>query len=240
MKQAKSLPESFLRWNYFPRRESAKAFLKNKHAVNMNLFFLDSTRHTPALCTAFLREDGTIYVNAKIVGVGYVLKEKFLSESLPLFQEHLEHGDKLFLKAKNESERRVVMRAYQKHAMRLFLRFLYLEPEEAYKRVDFTKLSTIELAKNVSHSSKHTWNIVQKNKTACLLFYRPPSISFELHGWLEIHESGVYYDFVNTVHDAFHYASPEKRKANRPVYLFNVEEVYSNSPTSKGFGTRIA
>ena len=115
-----------------------------------------------------------------------------------------------------------------------------MNPKKATLKVDFTKMSTVELTKSKPHSSKHTWNIVQGNPTACLLFYRPPDISFELHGWLDIHEEGLYYEFVNAVHDAFHYVPREKRKMERPVYLFNVEEVYDNSPTPQGFGTRIA
>jgi hypothetical protein len=46
------LPTQFLRWNYFSRRESIKAFIEGRHEQDMNLFLLESTRHNPALCTA--------------------------------------------------------------------------------------------------------------------------------------------------------------------------------------------
>jgi hypothetical protein len=216
------------------------SLLKRKHEGNMNLFFLESTRHTPALCTAYVKPDGSIYVNAKIVGIGYVLKERFLPEATEALQRHIRLGDELFSKAQTSEEKRKATSEYQKKGVLLLLKYLYLEEKEAERKVDFTKLSTMELAKNKPYSSRHTWTIVQKNKTACLLFYRPPNISFELHGWVDIHEKGVYHEFVKVVHDAFHYVPPEKRRKERPVYIFNVEEVYDNSPTPQGYGTKIA
>ncbi len=234
------LPQQFLRWNYFSRMESIKSFIEGKHEKDMNLFFLESTRHNPALCTAFMKPNGTIYVNAKIVGAGYVLKQKFLTEATKTLNQHITFGDKLFSKALNSNERKEAAREYQRNGMLLLLKQLYLEPAETKRRVDFTKMSTMELAKSKPHSSKHTWSIVQKNQTACLLFYRPPNISFELHGRLDIHKNGIYHEFVNAVHDAFHYVPPEKRQILRPVYVFNVEEVYDNSPTPEGYGTKIA
>lgn len=234
------LPSQFLRWNYFSRLESIKAFIEGKHERDMNLFFLEGTRHNPALCTAFVKPDDTIYVNAKIVGAGYVLKEKFLSEATNSLSQHIKLGDKLFFKAQTNKEKREATREYPRSGMLLLLKHLYFEPEKARHRVDFTKMSTMELAKTKQHSSKHTWMIVQKNQTACLLFYRLPNLSYELHGWLSVHKNGVYHEFVNTVHDIFHYVPPEKRQIKRPVYVFNVEEVYDNSPTPEGYGTKIA
>jgi len=233
------LPQKFLSWNYVGRRESAKAFIEGRHGQDMSLFFLESTRHNPALCTAFQKPDGAVFVNAKIVGAGYVLKSEYLPEATRAFHQHLEFGDSLFSTAKTSKEKKEATEKYQRNSMQTLLEHLYLEPEEARRRVDFTKMSTIELAKSKPYSSKHTWKIVQKNRTACLLFYRPPNLSFELRGWLDIHESGLYYDFVNAVHDAFHYSPPEKRQIERPVYIFNMEEVYDNSPTRGAFGTKI-
>lgn len=234
------LPLQFLRWNYFSRRESIRSFIEGKHEKDMNRFFLESTRHNPALCTAFAKPNGTIYVNAKIVGVGYVLKEKFLPEATKALSQHIKFGDEFFSKAQTREEKEKAMNEYQRKGMLLILEHLYLEPEKSRRRVDFTKMSTMELAKSKPQSSKHTWSIVQKNLTACLLFYRPPNISYELHGWIDIHRKGVYHEFVHGVHDVFHYVPPEKREAERPVYVFNVEEVYDNSPTPKGYGTKIA
>jgi hypothetical protein len=235
------LPEQFLKWNYYPRRDSAKQFLEGKHEQNMDKFFLDSTRHNPALCTAMSRPDGSIFINAKIVGVGYVLKETHLSAATEAFKQHLENGDRLFTEAGTDKKKLdEAMRQYQRQAMFLLMEHLYPPKEEDHTFLDFTKLSTVELAKNKPWSSKHTWNIVQNNRTACLLFYRPPNITFELHGYLDIHTSSSYYEFVNAVHDAFHYVPPEKRSIERPVYIFNIEEVYDNAPTPNAYGTKIA
>lgn len=235
------LPEQFLRWNYFPRRDSAKAFIDGKHEKDMNKFFLESTRHNPALCTACQRDDGSIFVNAKIVGVGYVLKKERLPAAIAAFKQHLEKGDELFSEAgEDKTKLDEASKRYQREAMFLLMDHIYLPEEEAHAFVDFTKMSTMELAKSKPWSSKHTWQIVQKNRTACLLFYRPPSISFELHGWIDIHTQGAYYEFVNAVHDAFHYVPRERRQIERPVYLFNIEEVYDNTPTPNAYGTKIA
>ena len=179
-------------------------------------------------------------MNAKIIGAGYVLKEAYLQEAIDALSRHLEFGDNLFAAASTDKERKEVMKRYQRNGMSLLLKYLYLDREEAMRKVDFTKLSTIELALNKPYSSKHTWSIVQKNKSACLLFYRPPNISFEIHGSLEIHERGLYNRFVNLVHESYHYSPPERRNLKRPVYIFNVEEVYDNSPSTDGFGRKIA
>ncbi len=235
------LPEKFLRWNYYPRRVSAKAFLESRHERDMNRFFLESTRHSPALCTAYRREDGSIFVNAKIVGAGYVLKKDRLRAATEAFRQHLENGDRLFEEAgEDKRKQRETMDQYQREAMWTLMEHIYLPKQDAHAFVDFTKMSTLELAKSKPSSSKHTWQIVQKNQTACLLFYEPPGISFELRGMLDIYVKGDYYDFVNAVHDAFHYVPKEKRKIERPVYIFNVEETYDNSPQPNMFGAKIA
>lgn len=234
------LPSQFLSWNYFYRRKMIEGFLEGRYEKDVNLFFLESTRHNPALCTATVRPDGTIYVNAKIVGVGYVLKERLISEAMEALNSHIEANGCLITRATTSGERRQAMKEYQRNGMLLLLKYLYFEPDEAKRRVDFTKLSTIELAKGKPQSSKHTWDIIQTNPTACLIFYNPPNISFELHGWIDIHERGIYHKFVNAVHDTFHYVPPERRSIERPVYIFNIAEVYDNSPTYEGYGKRIA
>ncbi len=237
---AVELPIQFLRWNYFSRLEAIKELSERELPEDMNLFLLDSTRHNPALCTACAKPDGSIYVNAKIVGMGYVLRKQFLRDATEDLSRHIEWGDKIIAESRTDEQKRVALSRYQRGGLLLLLQHLYLEPEEAMRRVDFTKMSTIELAKSRRQSSKHTWSIVQGNRTACLVFYRPPSVSFEVHGWLDVQEKGEYFDFVNAVHDVFHYVSPERRGMERPVYILNVEEVYDNSPTLEGFGKRIA
>ena len=235
------LPEKFIQWNYFPHVKSLKEMVQQKAVMDMNRFFLESTRHNPALCTAFRREDGSVSVNAKIVGIGYVVEEKYINDATKAFSEHVKYGDELFRNAKDQGQRSEAVREYQRKGVQLFLEHLYFEDlEQAEEQINFSKMSTVELALSKPHSSKHTWQVVQHNLNACLLFYQPPSVSFEVRGRIEIHEDDVYHEFVNLVHDSFHYEPPETRKEGRPVYIFRVEEVYDNSATPTGFGTRIA
>jgi hypothetical protein len=235
------LPEDFLRWNYFPRRKALLELINRHSRTNVDRFFLESTRHNPALCTAFQKEDGEIFVNAKIVGAGYVTREKCMDAATKALEEHLEYGDKLFAEkqAGNELEKNSI--EYQRTGVSLLLEHLYFEdPTIATERIDFGKISTIELALSKPHSSKHTWHIVKHNLSACLLFYQPPSISFEIRGKIEIHENDSYSRFVNLVHDSFHYTQKKEGRKDRPVYIVNVDEVYDNGPSSAQFGKRIA
>ncbi|MFQ6106986.1 MAG: hypothetical protein ACE5QF_05300 [Thermoplasmata archaeon] len=232
------LPERFLAWNYYPRR---RTFLKilNGEELDTNEFFLDSTRHNPALATASLSQNGTLDVNAKIVGAGYVVKEQILKNAIEKLSAHIEKGDAEFERANSNKGKREFFEGFQARGMRVLLQVLYFGQNEAKERIDFTKMSTLELAANVPHSSQHTWSNVQSSRRACLLFYRPPNISFELRGEIEIHTDSDYRRFVNHVHDSFHY-TPQDRRKGRPAYIFDVEEVYDNSPTAEGFGKRIA
>ena len=217
------LPEKFLKWAYFERVKFVKSFLLGGRRMDKS-GFIESTRHTPALCTARLTDDGKIFVNAKIVGAGFVPKKEFLSEAIKDFREHV------------YSCENISPREYAVRGVKLLLKHVYFEDEkEAYRRMDFSKISTLEIAKDIPHSSKHTWTNLQYCKSACLLYYMPPSISFELHGTIEIHLDGLYFEFVNLVHDAFHYA-PASKRVKRSCLIFNVESVYDNSPTRDGFG----
>jgi hypothetical protein len=236
-----ALPKSFLEWNYFPRRKALLDFVNQRSMEDPYRFFLESTRHNPALCTAFQREDGQILVNAKIVGIGYVTREKYMYNAIRAFREHLESGNKTFRRAQTRDEREQSSREHQRRGASLLLEHLYFEdPKAADERLDFTKMSTIELALTKPHSSKHTWQTVQHNLNACLLFYQPPSISFEVRGNIEIHENDPYNELVNLVHDSFHYTPTRATSAKRPVYIIDVQEVYDNGPSPAQFGKRIA
>jgi len=208
---------------------------------DMNRFLLDSVRHNPALCTACREDDGSVFLNAKIVGIGYVVKRELAEDTVKAFAEHTEHGDVLFGNAKTKEEKEKASSEYQKRGARLLAEQLYFEGlEEAAKRIDFGKMATIELALNKPSSSKHTWQIVQRNPNAVLLFYQPPMVSFEIRGTIEIHEGDAYHRLVNLVHDAFHYTPPDRRASGKkPVYIFNVQEAYDNSASTEGFGTKL-
>jgi hypothetical protein len=232
------LPEEFLKWNYYGRRRLIMNILEGGFRES-HRFFIEFMRHNPVLCTACRRDDGSIEVNGKVVGIGYVVKRRFLNEKSRVFKEHLNLSDEKYREVMDDKSR--VRELYREHSirgMRLLLNHLYLDRGTADNIVDFEKLSTIELAARLKHSSKHTWNIVQRCKAASLVFFQPPSISYELKGRISIHLNDDYHRFVNLVHDAYHYTPPEKRDF-RPVYIFHVEEVYDNSPTPRGYGRRI-
>ncbi|MEM2379248.1 MAG: hypothetical protein QXO74_02940 [Candidatus Methanomethylicia archaeon] len=214
------LPKEFINWGYFDRVKVLKKQLIEGVSGGTD-FLINMMRHTPILATASIIDE-KIFVNAKVVGAGFVLKPEFLSEAIEKLREHLDRGETM-----SRSD-------YAKEGIKLLLEILYFEEEEeAYKRVDFTKISTLELAKRRSNSSKHTWINLQSNRHACLLYYMPPNISFEIHGEIEIHTEGPYYEFVNLVHDAFHYTPPQAR-LDRPCLILNVKEVYDNSPKAMG------
>ncbi len=235
------LPEAFLRWNYFPRGKALKEMVQGSNIEDMNQFLLESVRHNPAMCAAFKKDDGSISVNAKIVGLGYVLRNELLNLGVKAFKEHAKYGDRLFEKATTRDEKDKAVSDYQTRGAKLLTEHVYFDRfEEAEKHVDFGKMATIELSLSKPDSSKHTWQIVQHSPSVCLLFYQPPTTSFEIRGSVEIHENDDYHEFVNLVHDSFHYALPAKGGSDRrPVYVINVEEVYDNSATQTGFGTRI-
>lgn len=228
------LPREFLEWNYFDRRRLLLKLLSGGFE-DPRLMFLEFARHNPVLCTA--ASGGGVEVNGKVVGVGYVLKPDFMREAAERLEEHLRATDEAV--AAGERSREELAREHAARGLKLLLELVYLEPETAAERVDFEKLASIELALRVPHSSKHTWSILQRSRRACLVFYQPPSTSFEVRCSVSIHESGDYHRFVNLVHDAYHYTPPERR-GGRPVYIFHVEEVYDNSASPRGFGRKLA
>ncbi len=232
------LPDKFLEWNYYPRRKLVQDMAENK-IKDPTKFFLEFTRHNPALCTA-AEENGEIVVNGKIVGIGYVPRKEKLHEYISVFENHLLESDKEYEKIKhNKTKLNNLYEAHARRGLELLLKYMYLPREKAINYIDFEKLATVELAKRIPHSSKHTWKLIQKNKNVCLLFFQPPAISFEVKGKVDIYENGDYHKLVNLIHDCYHYTPPERR-IDRPVYIINIKEVYDNSATRSGFGTRIA
>ncbi|RLE73367.1 MAG: hypothetical protein DRJ37_00375 [Thermoprotei archaeon] len=232
------LPEEFLNWNYYARRRLLEKVLKSEIRGGPE-FFLEFTRHNPVLCTAAVDEHGVVEVNGKVVGVGYVVKEEYLKEHTRIFEKHLKETGERYEEVKHDET--ALKQLYREHAERglnLLLKYIYLEPGKTVEVMDFEKLSSIELAKRLPHSSKHTWNLLQRNRNACLVFFQPPSISYEIKVRVSIHLDDLYHCFVTLIHDAYHYTPPQHRE-DRPVYIFHVLEVYDNSPTASGFGRRI-
>ncbi len=85
---------------------------------------------------------------------------------------------------------------------------------------------------------KHSWVNINATREATLLFYTPPTTSFEVRCSVEIHdkEDDLYRVYLNSLHDLFHWSG---RRSSYPAYLFKIREIYDNSVSKNGFGRRI-
>lgn len=145
--------------------------------------------------------DGPAGLNGSIKGVGYTHRKEFIEETLEKMSE------------------RVVERPDMREAARFLRDVIYDE-----KKVDFSLLTSLELAK------KHTYENVKAGSRITLLYYMPPSVSYEVRCSVEIHEEGIYHEFTNAMHDLFH----GKRKRWSPSYILKIEEIYDNSAETMG------
>lgn len=224
------LPEKFLEWAYFDRVRFMKKLAEIRPRdgrLREPSLLLEGTRHNPVFCTASMDEKRHITVNGKVVGAGFVLKKGFLEEAVEKLRTHV------------ESYATMSWDEYGRRGFNLLQQLLYIEDrEEARKKVDFSKLSTLEYAKGKPGVAEHTWTNLQRYRgEACLIYYMPPAISFEVRGDVEIHMEGSYHEFVNLLFDCVH--KTRASKTNRPCIILNVKEVYDNSPTPKGYGTKM-
>jgi len=219
------LPEDFIEWAYFGRVKALKKLLSGD--IDSGKFIIEMTRHTPVLCTARVLKDGSVFVNAKVVGAGFVPKYHLLRDVITKLRTYI-------ARSSNTS-----IEEYRKEGLKLLLDTIYFDDRErAYENIDFEKIAMLEIASKIPWSSKHTWKNLQENKRVCLLYYMPPTISFELHGTVEVYTNGPYYEYVNLVHDIYH--NPKSGRSSYPCLIMRVEEVYDNSPSSKGFGKRLS
>lgn len=225
------LPEQFLEWNYYGRRRLLEKLLSGGMTREMVLEFM---RHTPVLVTA-AEVNGRIEVNGKVVGCGYVASRDYLGEKIKVFRDHIQQSDEEYNSGASYDK---VKEEHLLRGAKLLLEHIYLEGGRASREIDFEVLATIELAKRVPHSSRHTWSLIQRNPRVSLVFYQPPVLSYEIKGYATIHMEDQLHEFVTLVHDSFHYTPPQAR-SDRPVYIIHVEEVYDNSASSKGFGRRL-
>lgn len=201
-----SLPEKFIDYAFRQRREFIEKVLER--GLSGNEFLIAFTRHTPAIIS-----NGRAGLNGSIKGIGFVQKEEFMEETT----ERL----KSFLEMSRELSRGEAMNK----ALKLLLDHVYVE-----ERMDFLKLSSLELAKG------HSWANFSENPKASILFYTPPSTSYEVRASVEIHEDGIYWEYVNAVHDVFHMAGVKRRRdwSKTPAYIFLIEEIYDNSVEAMG------
>lgn len=192
------MPQSFINYVFKERKALIEKMIEGR--ITKEEMLVGFTRHTPAVVSY-----GPAGLNASIKGVGLVVKEEYLSETVERLRKVLERGLSMV------------------EALKVLLDVVYRED-----RVDLTRLSTIELAK------KHTWTNVQRNPSVTLLFYTPPNISYEVRCRASIHLNDYYWEFVNAVHDLFHGGKVTRDWSKYPVYIFEIVEVYDNSPSSMG------
>ena len=200
----KTLPSEFLKWAFYERRELIEKMLAGK--LTERDTSVGFLRHTPAIVTV-----GPAGLNASIKGIGFVPKKEFLEDVVS--------------QLKSAMKRKRTMR----ESVEVLLNVVYND-----KKLDFTKLSTIELAKH------HTWANLQKSSDATILFYMPPETTYELRCKATIHTNDLYWEYVNAIHDVFHMTPvPHKKRdwSKTPVYIFEINEIYDNNP--KFMGKRI-
>ena len=101
------------------------------------------------------------------------------------------------------------------------------------EKIDSTLIGGLEMGFN------HTWENLKFNREATLLFYTPPTTSYEVRTLVEIivDDNNPYKRFLNAFHDIFH--KPHSGRSNYPALLFRVKEIYDNSSTRNGFGRKI-
>jgi len=195
----KMVPEEFIDWLYVKRRELIEKMLRGK--ASEQEVYLGFLRHTPAIAT-----HGSAGLNASVKGIGFIYEDKYLPETLEILREYMKE------------------KRSQVEALKFLLEHIYLR-----EKIDFTKLTSIELA------HKHTWTNVNENPIATIIFYYPPTISYEVRCKVKIHSNDEIHEFVNRMHDLYHSGKPQKESwSKRPVYVFHIQEIYDNSPMKMG------
>ncbi len=144
-------------------------------------------------------------LNASIKGVGVVHREEFLPDTLQKIEAYLKE--------------------HPRPAPRTSTGFLL---DEIYvpEKVDPTRISTIELAR------RHTYQNLKDGGAATLLFYEPPSVTYELRCTARCFHEGLLFRFVNGLHDVFHGRRDDW--SHTPVYIFTIAEIYDNHPKKMG------
>lgn len=203
--------ESFFDWSYKTRANTVRKLYAGEEMSHEKMF-LSFTSHNPAMIS-----NGPAGLNGSIKGVGWVPKPELMQETLDAYIEHIDSYDK------DDKE-------YSQRGLKILVEHLY--SVEAQKRIDFSIITSIEMAK------RHSWENYQVNPEATLIYYQPPVISYELRGKMEIHMDDIYHQFVNAQHDVYH-APNKERWAERPAYVFRIEEIYDNSVSKNGFGRQM-
>ncbi len=203
------LPEKYFKWAYEDRATLVRKLAAGEK-VKPETLFLSFTRHNPVLIS-----NGPAGLNGSVRGVGFVPKEEYLQETLDAYLHHINSGWR---------------EGYSEEGLKLLVTHIW--SPEARPRLDFSIMGSLELA------GKHSWINFQSNKAVTVLFFEPPVVSFEVRGEIEIFEDGPYHRFLNAQHDVYHRPNKEKW-VSRPAYIIHIKEIYDNSATRDGFGTRL-
>lgn len=203
------LPEEFRRWVYEGRAAMVRSMASGEK-VRQDTVFLSFTRHNPVFVSS-----GPAGLNGSVKGVGFVPQKEYLEETLEVYMRHIDAGWR---------------DGYQDEGLRLLARCLW--SQEAKDRIDFSILGSLEMA------FKHTWANLQASKAVTLVFFQPPAVSYEVRGEVEICREGICQRYLNAQHDVYH--GPHKERwSSRPAYIVHIKEIYDNSATKEGFGTRL-
>ncbi len=203
------IPAAFISWAYDERAAWVRAQASGKELSREQLF-LGFTRHSPALISY-----GPAGLNGSIKGVGFIPYEEYLAGTTAAYLAHIQRGWR---------------EGYQRAGLALLLDHIW--GPDCKPRIDFSRLVTLELAR------KHSYTNIQHNPQVTLLYYQPPTISFEVRGIAQIVHEGPIHTFVNAQHDVYHQPHPEQWP-DRPAYVITIQEIWDNSNTRAGFGTRI-
>jgi len=207
---SKEIPKLFIQWAYAGRAELVRRQAEGE-PVPAHEIFLGFTRHNPVVIS-----HGSAGLNGSVKGVGFIPKPEYLDETLNAYLEHINQGWR---------------EGYSQQGLQLLMRYLY--GPGCLERIDFTLFGSLELAR------RHSYTNLQENNNVTLLFYQPPTMSFEVRGRAEIHQAGSkYHTLLNAQHDVYHRPNPA-RWPERPAYLFHIEAIWDNSNTQQGFGTQI-
>ncbi len=198
------IPDKFRRYIFHSRKEILLKMIKGELRDEKELY-LSFTRALPAIVS-----HGPAGLNASIKMIGFVLKEKYLEETLYKIKEFVERGKKNSLDVLN-----------------FLLNYIYNE-----EKIDFAKLGTLDLAK------KRTWANLKNGGEAILIFFTPPSTSFMVVADTEVHTEGIYFEYFNALHDLFHVFPRAGRIVGKhPAYIFRIKEIWDKSVDS--FGVKI-
>ena len=149
---------------------------------------------------------GSAGINGSIKGIGFIHKEEYLQETIKKMRKELKSEYDMF------------------RAGKFLLHEIY-----ARDKIDFEKIISLELAR------KHTWeNLKNGEKKATILFFTPPSTSYEVRCNVEIHTDDEIWEYANSLHDIFHRPEKERDWSKTPAYLFTIREIYDNGEEKMG------